>query len=331
MTARTTQDQGMLDLRLASAAEDEILPFTGPCALEDDDFPFEAISDIAAMESWRKEINRPTYHIHKWWAHRLGTVFRAIVLGALAPSGTNVLDAFYRNVRLKDRVVFDPFMGSGTTLGEALKLGARAIGRDINPVAHFLVRNALAIHDRTAVLEAFEHIQRDVAETLKAYYKTELEDGTKADVLYFFWVKQLDCPECLAPVDLFSSRIFARHAYPGRHPAAHAVCPSCGGVNPVRFDAQAVTCTHCPLAFNPQDGPARGQKATCPACSHTFQIARTVRDSNAPPAHRLYAKLVLTPDGKKRYLAATDADRMLYRQANVLRFLYLATCLEMPP
>ena len=316
MTVRTSQDQGILDLRPASAAEDEIAPFTGPCALEDDDFSFEAISDIAAVESWRKEINRPVYHIHKWWAHRLGTVFRAIVLGALTPSGTNVLDAFYRNVRLKDRVVFDPFMGSGTTLGEALKLGARAIGRDINPVAYFLVRNALAIHDRTAILKAFEHLQRDVAETLKAHYKTQLEDGTQADVLYFFWVKQLDCPKCRAPVDLFSSMIFARHAYPGRHPAAQALCPSCGAVNPVRFDAQAATCSQCALTFNPQNGPARGQKATCSVCSYSFQIAKTVRASNAPPAHRLYAKLVLTPYGEKRYLATTDADRILYTQAS---------------
>ena len=27
----------------------------------------EAISDIDEVESWRKEINRPIYHIHKWW------------------------------------------------------------------------------------------------------------------------------------------------------------------------------------------------------------------------------------------------------------------------
>ena len=316
MKARATQDQAVFDLRPPTGTEDEIPPFTGPCALEDDDFPFEAISDIATVESWRKEINRPIYHIHKWWAHRLGTVFRAIVLGALTPSGTNVLDVFYRNARLTDRVVFDPFMGSGTTLGEALKLGADAIGRDINPVAHFLVRNALSVHDRAAVLEAFEHIQRDVAETLGAYYKTELEDGSRADVLYFFWVKQLDCPECRASVDLFSSRIFARHAYPARHPEAQAICPACGTVNEVRFDTRAATCSHCAFSFNPQDGPARGQKAICPACSHGFQIARTVRNSNAPPAHRLYAKLVLTADGEKRYLTATDADRLLYREAS---------------
>ena len=315
MTARTTQNQGKLDLRPASAAEDAIIPFTGPCALEEDDFPFEAISDVAEVESWRKEINRPVYHIHKWWAQRLGTVFRAIVLGALTPSGTNVLDAFYRPIRLRDRVVFDPFMGSGTTLGEALKLGARAIGRDINPVAHFLVRNALAILDRKAVLETFQGIQRDVAETIKAYYKTELENGTQANVLYFFWVKQLDCPECAASVDLFSSRIFARHAYPRRHPISQAICHSCGEVSPVRYDAQEATCSHCSYAFNPQEGPARGQKATCPECSHSFQIAKTIREKNSPPEHRLYAKLVLLPDGKKRYITANDADRKLYEKA----------------
>lgn len=107
--------------------------FSGPCALEDDAFPFEFISHIAEVESWRKELNRPCYHIHKWWARRLGTVFRAIVLGALTPSGTDISGAFHTPVRIRDRVVFDPFMGSGTTIGEAAKLGARAIGRDINP------------------------------------------------------------------------------------------------------------------------------------------------------------------------------------------------------
>ena len=50
---------------------------SGARAIEDAAFPFESLSDIAEMESWRKEINRPLSHIHKWWAQRLGTVFRA--------------------------------------------------------------------------------------------------------------------------------------------------------------------------------------------------------------------------------------------------------------
>ncbi len=303
------------------ADEDAVVtlaPFSGPCSLEDDEFPFEAISDVAEVESWRKEINRPIYHIHKWWAQRLGTVFRAIALGALTPSGTDVLNAFYRPIRVKDLTVFDPFMGSGTTIGEAAKLGARAIGRDINPVAHFLVRNALAFHDREAVLRTFREIERDVADQIRAQYKTVLPDDTKADVLYYFWVKQVDCPECKTSVDLFSSRVFAKHAYARRHPEAQAVCPSCGEVNAVRYDAEHATCTSCASEFNPQIGPASGQKATCPSCDHTFPIAKTIRERNAPPDHRLYAKLVLTADGKKVYAAATDEDRQSYARAEEL-------------
>ena len=39
--------------------------------IESDDFPFEFLSHLAERESWRKEIHRPIYHVHKWWAKRL--------------------------------------------------------------------------------------------------------------------------------------------------------------------------------------------------------------------------------------------------------------------
>jgi putative DNA methylase len=132
-----------------------VLAFGGTRAIEEASFPFEHLSDIAELESWRKEIYRPTYHLHKWWAQRLGSVFRAILLASFAPKGSNVLEMFYQPARLPGAVIFDPFMGSGTTVGEALKLGARAIGRDINPVAHFMVRNALGVHSRHKIIETF--------------------------------------------------------------------------------------------------------------------------------------------------------------------------------
>ena len=306
---------GRFDLRQTVEKKDVLGPFTGPCALEDDNFPFEAISDVAESESWRKEINRPVYHIHKWWAQRLGTVFRAVALGALAPSGTDILSAFYRPTRVQNLTVFDPFMGSGTTIGEAAKLGARAIGRDINPVAHFLVRNALAFHDREAVFRTFREIEDDVADNIRAYYKTVQPDGAEADVLYYFWVKQVDCPECACQIDLFSTRVFAKHSNPRRHPEAKAICPSCGQVNSVRFDANHAACEGCAAEFDPQSGPARGRTAICPECEHCFAIGQTIREKNAPPAHRLYAKLALTPDGKKVYSAATAEDRNSYALA----------------
>lgn len=291
---------------------------SGPRAIESDDFPFEVLSDVAEIESWRKEINRPPYHIHKWWAQRLGTIFRAIILGSFAPRGADILDLFYKPVRIRDVVVFDPFMGSGTTIGEAAKLGARPIGRDINPVAHFLVRNALAVHDRPAILATFRAIERDVADQVRKFYRTTLSDGTSADVLYFFWVKTADCPTCGNAVDLFSSRVFARHAYPRKFPEAQALCPTCGAINTVRYDACEAKCTTCQAEYNPQQGAAVGQRAICITCNHSFAIAKTIRATGRPPDHRLYAKRVLMPNGAKAYVAAKAEDRSLYAEAERL-------------
>ncbi len=310
------QDQGDLQID-ASSATVELLGLRPHAAraIEDEDFPFEALSDIAELESWRKEVNRPLSHLHKWWAQRLGTVFRAIILGAFAPSGSNVLDLFYAPVRIPDVTVLDPFMGSGTTVIETLKLGARSIGRDINPVAFFQVRNALAKHDRAAVLATFNAIGRDVAPKLRRYYQADIGEGRMAEVLYYFWVKTLPCPACSAPVDLFNSYIFAKNAYPDRVPEAQALCPHCGAVNQTRHDSRQVQCDGCRKTFNPQRGPARGQKAHCSSCGVEFSIVKTVRASGAVPPHRLYAKLVLLPDGAKEYLRTTPEDEALYAEA----------------
>ena len=289
---------------------------SGQRALEDDNFPFERLSDVAEKESWRKEVNRPTTHIHKWWAQRLGTVFRAMVIGAFAPGGANLFDLFYKPVRIKNGVVFDPFMGSGTTIAEAAKLGAKGIGRDINPVAHFLVKCALSVHSRKSILNTFHDMERDVADRIRSYYQTTLPDGGVADVLYYFWVKIIDCPSCASSVDLFSSMIFARHACPEKYPQSRAVCPSCSAINEVRYDAREAQCVSCEKDFDPGHGAASGQSATCPSCGHKFPIAKTVRATDRPPEHRLYAKLVLMPDGSKAYLAVTDEDRKVYARAN---------------
>ena len=226
-----------------------------------------------------------------------------------------MLDLFYKPTRIKDAIVFDPFMGSGTTLGESLKLGMRVAGKDINPVAYFLVRNALAVHDRQAIVQTYREIERDVASQIRRYYQTVTPDGQVADVLYYFWVKIVNCPECSSTVDLFASYIFAKHAYPRKYPRAQALCPRCGSINEVHYAARAARCSSCKLVFDPRSGPVRGHKAECPDCKSQFPIARTIRLTDNPPDHRLYAKLVLMPNKTKAYLPATEEDRELYRDA----------------
>lgn len=110
--------------------------------------------------------------------------------------------------------MLDPFMGSGTTLGEALKLGAKAIGCDINPVSAFLVRQALAAVPETKLRSAFKRLEWEVAPEIRRYYQTrDPRTGEAILVLYFFWVKTVTTPNGEI-VPLFDSYIFAQNAYP---------------------------------------------------------------------------------------------------------------------
>ncbi len=279
------------------------------------DFPYAELSRVAEAESWRKELNRPLSHVHKWWAQRLGTVFRAILIGACSPAGEDIWKAFYRPTRFDGITVFDPFMGSGTTLVEARKLGCRVIGRDINPVAHFLVRNAWSSLSLQAASDTFREIETDTSPTIRQYYQTQLPDGGRAEVLYFFWVKQLPCPQCRLWIDLFDTRVFARHAMRARNPMGQALCPHCDAIQRVNTYDACVNCTACGREYSLQAGSVDRGQVTCGVCHHSFAIVKELQKSDGPPEERLYAKMVLFPDGSKGYLPATEYDHSLYRKA----------------
>lgn len=281
----------------------------------EDGFPFDALSEIAEVESWRKEVYRPIYHIHKWWAQRLGSVFRAVILGSAMPKGTDVMKHFYQPVLLPSPIVFDPFMGSGTTLGEAHKLGCTVVGRDINPVAWRSVRTALGPLSRDRLVALYEQLEATTGREVRDLYRSVDRSGHDCDVLYYFWVKTLACPDCAAEVDLFSSYVFGQHAYPKRHPTVQVLCPGCRETFEGRYENEMATCPRCSLTFNQNEGPARRSTAVCNACSHEFPIARTAKAQGRPPGHRLYAKLVLTREGRKEYLPASALDLDCYSAA----------------
>ncbi len=277
-------------------------------------FPFEKLNLLAELESWRKEINRPVYHVHKWWANRLGSVFRAIVLGANLDQNADLWAEFYKEHDFGDRIILDPFMGSGTTIGEALKLGCKAIGCDINPVAYFQVRKALEYCDPHALWKAYRRLEESVAPAIRAVYQSSL-NGERADILYTFWVKILPCPDCGAATRLFSTWIFASNAYPSEKPDSWALCPQCGELQIVHYSAQSVTCQSCQLRYNPQTGPAGRNEFTCEKCGHVHPILDVVRSLGQPPKHDMYALKLLLPDGRKVYKRADAHDWAIYNRA----------------
>lgn len=280
--------------------------------IETDVFPFEFLSAIAERESWRKEIYRPVYHVHKWWAKRLGSIFRGLLLGCLLPEQADLEEAFYQKHNFSTVSIFDPFMGSGTTVGEAHKLGCTALGCDINPVACESVRVALGPLDRYQLQNAFSDLSSSVGKRIQELYQSHDENQQLCDVLYYFWVKYVSCPHCTRSVDLFSTRVIAQNAYPDRKPEVQICCPQCGDIFSALTHDKRVHCRSCGLNFNPHTGNVIGAKAICPICSTSFSIAEVVRVSGQPPAHRLYGKLLLTPEGKKRYLPTTATDIEAY-------------------
>ncbi|HXG64122.1 MAG TPA: DNA methyltransferase [Blastocatellia bacterium] len=277
-------------------------------------FPISQISKLAEQESWRKEVHRPIYHIHKWWAQRLGSVFRAIILGALADADTDIWESFYQEHNFHNKIVLDPFMGSGTTLGECAKLGANPIGVDINPVSSFIVKQSLTRVDLLELEQTFKEIEADVKEAIAHYYKTlDPLTGEEIPVLYSFWVKQVTLPSG-EDIPLFNSYVFSKDAYPNKKPMAKIVCPSCWGINSDRYDTADLLCSLCHHRFNPQRTSVQGQYVFGTS-GKKYRIKDLIAAQSHPPVHRLYALLALRKDGTKVYLRPTAYDFDLIQEA----------------
>lgn len=281
------------------------------------DFPFARLSRIAEHESWRKEVYRPVYYLHKWWARRLGSVFRGIILGAHLKQDDDFWGHFYGRNDFSHTTLFDPFMGSGVTIGEAIKLGCKAIGRDINSVSVTACQAAFADYNRQAVRDAFNRLEQTVAPTLLSLFETRLPNGAKATVLYYFLVKIIACPCCQNEIELFKSRIFSANAVPKKDPSARALCPSCRMVVHTTYNAASAKCGHCQYEFNPQQGNVSGAVVHCPTCHKEFKLVDAMRSLVGPLRYRRYAKMVLTDGGVKQYEPVNDFDRML--EAEVAR------------
>ena len=97
----------------------------------DTSFPEDAANKLAALETYNKHLYRPNTYLHKWWARRSGTTFRYILKQLV--DNPEKRD-FYEGGGLEGKLIFDPMIGGGTTLHEAIRMGANVIGVDIDPI-----------------------------------------------------------------------------------------------------------------------------------------------------------------------------------------------------
>ena len=98
------------------------------------------IAGLASAEKQVQQSYRPIIAVHKWFARRPGTLFRGLALAELVdrPLGEHYFDSHDL-----DGVILDPFMGGGTSLFEANRMGLSVIGYDTNPMSRWLVEREL--------------------------------------------------------------------------------------------------------------------------------------------------------------------------------------------
>jgi adenine-specific DNA methylase len=264
-------------------------------------FPIVGINRLAVPE---RNAFKPIYQMHKWFARRASCVFRAILLGCLKPAGTDIMAEFYKDHTddpdTAGKVILDPFMGGGTTIVEALRLGCKVIGIDLNPVAWFIVKTEVEPVEIEELKAAFGRLAertvpwtrlpdgqggKSVRETLLEQYKTTCPccGSTDADIIYTFWVKSAVCTNPAPPcgkktlVPLFSDYLVAQKS-PSIRFWRDAKCPKCRKtfdweVEPATLIGEADLLVSS-SAYSAGEGrtTARwgyspGEKVKCPWCS----------------------------------------------------------------
>lgn len=244
------------------------------------DVPF--IAQLALKEKQIQQNYRPIIAVHKWFARRPGTLFRGLLLSEFGEGA--VAEAFFQAHRFSGIRIADPFMGGGTPILEANRVGCDVIGFDINPMAYWIVKQEIEYLD----LEAY----RSEARALRAYLEQEIGPlyrtrclycgSEDAHVKYFLWVKTQNCSLCGDQIDLFPGYVVARN---NRHPKNVLVCNECGELVEVDDLKDPGHCPNCDVELK-VTGVAKRGKVACPTC-HAVNPYPAPQDG--PPRHRLFA------------------------------------------
>ena len=250
------------------------------------------IASLALREKQIQQNYRPIIAVHKWFARRPGTLFRGLLLSEFGKQP--VEQSYYEAHHFEGRTVADPFMGGGTPLLEANRVGCDVLGTDINPMSAWVVREEIDALDLSAYAQATTRLTDHLRKNIGDLYKTRcpITGREDAEVKYFLWVKTGTCSACGHVFDLFPGYTVAEDV---RHPAFVMVCHSCGDLNEVCDPKRPGPCG-CGAHLK-MEGPVKRNKCACPHCGH---VNVAPFHGKGPPTHRLFAIEYYNPELKDR-------------------------------
>lgn len=248
----------------------------------ENNFDIPLIASMALKEKQIQQNYRPIIAVHKWFARRPGTLFRGLILSEF--SDEPLSKTFFHANNFPHKTIADPFMGGGTPLIEANRVGCDVLGFDINPMSAWIVREEIEHLDLNAYGISSQSLISELEKEIGCFYRTDcpIYGDTDVPVKYFLWIKVLRCEKCGNDMDLFPRYLFAQNR---RHPRNVIVCSKCGVLNE-REDLRSLgRCTSCSESLK-LEGPAKKNHCACPHCGHANAYPRPVE---GPPRHRLFA------------------------------------------
>jgi len=272
--------------------------------------PLASLHELARVESYNKNHYRPSAYLHKWWARRLGSVFRTILLGTFCEPGEDIWRRYYQGARFPDRIVLDPFMGGGTTVHEALRLGCKVVGVDYNPVAWWSVRSSVTLPDLERLEEGLRTLQEKVAGFLLSQYSTRCpqcaEPGYAAFIL---WVRKAKCERCSRVVRLHESSVLRAEGE-----AKTVVCPQCGSLFETKAQGSA-KCSDCGHRVDLKKRGADNGRYSCPECAHHQRVPWGTPRGETSDQYEMFAVRYVCPEHGEGFKKPYAHDLRLYQVA----------------
>ena len=230
-------------------------------------------NEIARLESYNKHHYRPNTYMHKWWARRCGSTFRLILKHLVADEARQ---DYYTPGGLEGRVVLDPMMGGGTTLHEALRLGASVVGGDIDPIPVLQARATLSAASLPALEKGFAALMAALQERLGRLFTTHCPTcGAEEPLRFVLYGAQRRC--ACGPALLVDSTTL-RHENGG---LGVQICPRCHAI------AHGPGDHVCGCTANGRPPLVEKSRSHCAACGEPYV------EDNDRPFYRRYTPLAV--------------------------------------
>lgn len=268
-------------------------------------------NQIARLETYNKHHYRPNSYLHKWWARRCGSTFRLILKHLVVDEAAR---DYYMPGGLAGKIILDPMMGGGTTLHEAIRLGANVIGADLDPIPMLQARASLAAVPLSDLQGAYRRFYQLLRAELDPYFETRCsicQVPTQLQYVLYGWRKR-----CACGAALFVDSLMLRQEADG---TTLCLCPQTHAIYRVGTTGERqIVSERESLSETAVLNPPIYEKTVmhCPHCGDEFTEEQDV------PYYARYQPLVIVGHcaQHKRFFKVVDAaDEAVLHQTNIYR------------